>query len=324
MGRGPLTEPQIDAGHIRATFMGAHNSGELLRRDRPGQDRGGYNSKFAGDPATYRDPGGVLRPRLTFQGKRRSMTAARIAWIISAGAYPKGQVQTRDGGDDFRPENLTVLPHCRHRPWEKGGGQASSLRRKAEVDRSLLSAMAGRPNATLSELAKRVGVSEGRVSVKLNRLASRGLAQSPMCVPGRSWMLTDQGRAVAIAERPLIDDLDRDILAALALTAMGVMKLSRRVAVCAMTIRRRLGLLTGRGLTFADPRGFYAITPAGIETLGPDAAKPTRWVRVEAISAATARDVRDRTYVDDRAQAERSRPGRPVLRELEYRFFFAH
>ena len=41
----------------------------------------------------------------------------------------------------------------------------------------------------------------------------------------------------------------------------------------------------------------------------PTPASPPRWVNVAAISAAVAKDVRERAYVDDRTQAERSRPG---------------
>jgi Mn-dependent DtxR family transcriptional regulator len=282
MGRGPLTEPQIPASFIAESFTVGANSGELLRRDRL-CDSGGYNSKFAGGSATYRDPDGVLRARLTFQGKRRNMTAARIAWILSAGVYPKGQVQTRDGGDDFRRENLTILPHCRHRPWEKGGGQASALERRAEVDRSLLAAMAEHQGASLMQLAKLVGVSEGRVSVKLNRLASRGLAQSPTCVPGRSWALTGQGREIAAAGRPLIDDLDRQVLAVLRSASMGPVRLARRLGVCLLTAKRRVRLLAARGLVIADARRFFSITEAGLAALGPDAQPPPRWVNVAAI-----------------------------------------
>jgi hypothetical protein len=123
------------------------------------------------------------------------------------------------------------------------------------VDKSLLAAMVEHQGVGLMQLAKLVGIGEGRVSTKLNRLASRGLAISPMCVPGRAWALTDQGREIAASARPLIDGLDRVILHALALASMGMMKLARRIEVCPLTIRRRARLLIGRGLVFADPRG---------------------------------------------------------------------
>ena len=54
------------------------------------------------------------------------------------------------------------------------------------------------------------------MSTRLIKLAERDLTQSPMCVPGRSWCLTAQGRVVAISGQPLIDDRDRDILTLIA------------------------------------------------------------------------------------------------------------
>ena len=303
MGRGVQLEPQIDAGHLRATFTIGANSGALIRVSSARGD-------LVGESATYRDGDGVLRVRLTYQGKRRSMTAAKIGWILATGAHPKGQVTTIGAEDDFRLENLTLVRNCAHRPWERGGGQASALQRRAEVDFSLLAAMAGQPGAGVMQLAKLVGIGEGRISVKLNRLAERGLAASPMCVPGRSWALTDQGREIAAAGRPLIDDLDRDILRALALTAMGPVRLSRRLGVCLQTTKRRTISLAEKGLVIADVRRFFSITPEGIEALGPKSQPSPRWVNVAAISAAAAKDVADRPRVDDRTQEERSRPGK--------------
>jgi hypothetical protein len=92
--------------------------------------------------------------------------------------------------------------------------------------------------------------------------------------------------------------------------SMGPVRLSRRLGVCLLTAKRRGRLLAEKGLLIADARKFYSITPAGIEALGPDAQPPPRWVNVAAISAAAAKDVCERTYLDDRAQAERSRPGK--------------
>lgn len=307
MGRGRLTEPQIDAEHLRATFTIGANSGELLRRDRPGADPGNYNARFAGGSATYRDADGVLRVRLTFRGRRHTMTAAKIAWAVDFGELPRGQVATIGAEDDMRAENLTVLSHGRHRPWEKGGGQASSLERRAEVDRSLLEAMAEHEGAGLAELAKLVGIAEGRISTKLGRLAERGLAQSPMCVPGRSWMLTGQGREIAMTAKPLLDDLDRQVLAVLRSAPMGPVRLARRLEVCLLTAKRRARWMAERGLVISDVRGFYTLTPAGRAALGPDAQPPPCWLDPQRISAAAARDVVSRTYVDDR-DAGRAQP----------------
>jgi hypothetical protein len=111
----------------------------------------------------------------------------------------------------------------------------------------------------------------------------------------------------------LLDDLDRRVLAALALTSMGTVKLARRVEVCPMTIRRRVRLLVERGLVFADPRKFFSITDAGLAALGPEAPqRPEPWVKVEAVSAARAKDVAERQgrqSVDDRTSWARSQQG---------------
>jgi hypothetical protein len=304
MGRGPLTEPQIDAGHIRASFMVAHNSGELLRRDRP-CDSGGYNAKFAGESATYRDPDGVLRVRLRYRGKKRTMSAGRIAWIVHFGAYPTGQVQTRDGGDDLRPENLILTPHCAHRPQSKAG-RASALERRRGFSAALISAMAEHQGAGVAQLATIIGSSESCVSTRLSKLQRQGLTCGPQCCPGKAWALSQAGREAA-AGRPLLDDLDRDILRIVAQTPSGIVTIARRAGVCPLTARRRLGLLTGKGLVFADPRKFFSITPAGVAA--GDAPQRQPWVNPERIKASTAKDVVGRTYLDDRAQAERSRPG---------------
>jgi hypothetical protein len=179
-----------------------------------------------------------------------------------------------------------------------------------DSDRALLAALAAHGGASIAQLARITSTSESRVSTHLGKLAVQGLAQSPMCVPGRSWALTAADRGIAAAAVPVVvDELDRDILGALAMTAMGCMKLARRVQVCPLTIRRRLGLLIGRGLVFADPRRFYSLTPAGRGALG-DASLPPRWVRVEAISAAAAKDVVEPTYVNNISAAQRTNCGK--------------
>jgi hypothetical protein len=64
---------------------------------------------------------------------------------------------------------------------------------------------------------------------------------------------------------------------------------------------------------FADPRKFFSITDAGLAALGPEAPqKPAPWVKVEAVSAARARDVAERQgrhSVDDRTSWARSQQG---------------
>ena len=300
MGRACQTEPPVPVEFIQKSFC--VRDGCLVHRQSKRRD-------LVGEPAGFLV---VDKPmvRLQVGGKTRRIAALRAAWVLAHGEYPNGSVQPCDGDLwNASPDNLTLVPNCAHRPWAKGGGQASSLQCRAEVDRSLLAAMAGHEGAGLKQLAKLVGIGEGRISTKLSKLAERGLAQSPMCVPGRSWMLTDQGR-LAAAGRPLIDDLDRQVLAVLRSSPMGPVRLSRRLGTCLLTSKRRVGLLAERGLLIADVRKFYAITPAGIEALGPDAQPPPRWVNVAAISAAAAKDVRDRVHVDDSTAAQRSEWGR--------------
>ena len=288
--------------------MVAHNSGELLRRDRL-CDSGGYNAKFAGGSATYRDPDGVLRVRLRYRGKKRTMSAVRIAWIVHTGSHPRGQVIATGGEDDFRRENLSLVPHCAHRPQSKAG-RASALIRRRDAEMRLISAMASHESAGLAQLSAATGLGESCVSTKLSKLAAKGLAISPQCCPGKAWALSQAGREIAAAGRPLIDDLDKQVLAVLRSAPMGPVRLARRLETCLLTAKRRVRLLAEKGLVIADARKFYAITELGIETFGPDAQPSPRWVNVAAISAAAAKDVRDRTYLDDRPQVERSRPGK--------------
>ena len=90
----------------------------------------------------------------------------------------------------------------------------------------------------------------------------------------------------------------------------GMCVLSRRLGTCLLTAKRRANALAERGLLIADVRRFFSITPEGIEALGPDAAKPTPWVRVEAVAASTAKDVRDRVYIPEATAAQRSNSGK--------------
>jgi hypothetical protein len=82
-----------------------------------------------------------------------------------------------------------------------------------------------------------------------DNLAKAGVCISPQCVPGRSWMLSEKGRQLAEASIPVfLDDLDRTILSALALTPMRQLALSRRLETCSLTTKRRTGLLISHGL----------------------------------------------------------------------------
>jgi hypothetical protein len=83
------------------------------------------------------------------------------------------------------------------------GGRAQALECRAEADRAIIEAMAAQPGPSLSALS--AAKAQSAVCARLGRLAKRDLACGPQCVPGRSWHLTDQGQAIAVAERPLIE-----------------------------------------------------------------------------------------------------------------------
>ena len=300
MGRACQTEPPVPVEFIQKSFC--VRDGCMVHRQSKRSDLVGGSAGFlVGDKPMV---------RLQVGGKTRRIVLARAAWIVHHGEYPKGSVQPCDGDHwNAAPENLTVVPACSHKP-QAAAGRASSLERRQEADRALLAALAAHGGASIAQLSRITSTSESRISTKLGKLAVQGLATSPQCVPGRSWMLTDQGRAVAMEARPLLDDTDRQVLAVLRSSPMGHVRLSRRIGCCLLTARRRANLLAERGLLVADVRRFYAITEAGIAALGPKSQPPSRWVNVAAISAAAARDVRDRPRIDDRTQEERSRPGK--------------
>ncbi len=294
--RGPLTEPLVPAPVLAKAFE--IRDGALVHRQSKRTD-------LVGEPAGF-EVGGRPVVRVQYNGKTRRVGLLRAAWILHHGGYPTGAVQPRDGNPwNAAPENLEVAPHGSHKPWERAGGP--SLERRAEVDRALLAAMATSEGVSLAELAELAGIAEGRVSVKLNRLAEKGLAQSPQCTPGRSWCLTAQGLELARSERPLLDDLDRRVLEALRIP-MGYAKLSRRLEICQLTAKRRVNLLVRRGLALADLRGFYLLTSAGREALGSDAQPPPCWVKPEAVAAANSKDVLRRLeHPGEMTTAERSR-----------------
>jgi hypothetical protein len=305
MGRGVAKGP-VPAEWLAANFTVDGATGALIRKA-----CGAGGARFVGGPASYRDTDGVLRTRFTYQGARRTMASARIAWILTRETYPRGQVVTIGDGADLKPENLTVVDNCLHKPWTKGGGQASSLQRRAEIDRLLLSAMAEHEGAALTTLAKLAGLAEGRISVKLTRLAERGLAESPRCCPGKAWVLSAQGRAVAMGETNALDELDKTLLTTLAGSNVPLRQLglARRCGVCTFTIKRRIGLLADRGLVLVRGPQFL-LTDAGRKALGPEAPVVKPWFNPAMISAAAARDVRERVSIPEQTSVARSENGR--------------
>jgi hypothetical protein len=109
-----------------------------------------------------------------------------------------------------------------------------------------------------------------------------------MCCPGKSWCLTGAGKALAMNGQPLIDDTGRDILTIIARAPVRQLALARRLGVCSLTAKRRLGLMIGQGLIDVNASRFR-ITDQGRSLLGDQC--PSPWLRPEAISAAMARDV---------------------------------
>ena len=132
--------------------------------------------------------------------------------------------------------------------------------------------------------------------VRLSKLADMGLTCGPKCDARARWDLTPAGRELALSANPvvLLDDLDRHHLAAIALAPKRQLQLVREVEVCSPTIKRRIGLLIGRGLVKQDgARQPFSITDAGLAALGPEA--PQRWVDLNRLRASTAKDVLTRS-----------------------------
>ena len=252
-------------------------------------------------------PDGFSMVRLMVDGRMRRLAVARVAWAIQFGAWSTGIVRLRSDGGGYGADNLIETRRGQN-PYAVG--QASLIKR-AERDLSLLAALAGNPGATVPTLSRLAGMGPTCACLRLAALADKGWCAGPKCDARARWDLTPAGKALAVAGRPLLDDLDRDLLSTLAAASMGAVKLARRAGVCPPTVRRRAGQLAKRGLVFADPRKFYSITPVGIEALGPDAAKPPpRWLDPGRISAASAKDVTGRTFIPEATAATRSNAGK--------------
>jgi hypothetical protein len=274
MGRGIATgsvPPEVVQQHFAV-----RQDGQIVRREC-------RIAALAHEPATFPGPNGVAMVRMTYNGKIRRLSAARVAYAITKGHWPSGLLAKRS-----------------HQP----NGKASSLARRAEADMTLIKAMSEAPDASIAKLSALTGSPESCVSARLGRFAAAGLAASPMCVPGRSWCLAGAGKALAMNGQPLIDDLDRELLVAVALSPLSLMALKRRIEVCRLTVRRRVDALISRGLV-SRTEGRYEITDQGRAALGPDAPRP--WVRPEAVAASLAKDVTARGGSDLLTTAERGR-----------------
>lgn len=283
MGRGVNTQPPVPPEIVRQHFS-LRQDGQIVRREC-------RIASLAHEPATFSGTNGVAMVRMTYEGRVRRISAARVAYAITKGHWPSG---------------LLAKPH--HKP-SASGGRASSLVNRAEADMALIMAMSEAPHASIARLSALTGVREPRVSSRLTKLAKHDLTQSPQCVPGRSWMLTQAGKALAMNGQPLIDDLDRSILRALALAPKRAIALKLRLETCSLTIKRRTGLLIERGLIEAQDGGFR-ITDQGRAALGPDA--PVQWLDPARILASLARDVTARRSPDAMTHAEAGRAGAAV------------
>ena len=170
---------------------------------------------------------------------------------------------------NVRPENLIE----RSRGWRRVGG--TSLAQREAADRALVAAMRDHPNASVSQISRLVGSDKPCTCRRLAKLAEAGLTCGPMCVPSRHWHLTGKGAEIALSGRPLVDDLDRELLRVIAQSSSIVAaSVARRVSACEMTARRRLRSLVERGLV-SNGCGF-GLTDAGRDLVGP-AAEP--WVK---------------------------------------------
>ena len=312
MGRRQQTEPPVPATYIRECFH--VRDGALVWRERPAShfperpdDVTRFNNLRASEPAGFRGPNGEPLVRFVYDGKPRRMAMLRVAWIVATGELPCGAVKPRDGDQwNASPQNL-ILTKRGPRPYDQGkGGKASSLVRRAKTTTTLINALADHPGSTVPMLSKLVGSSAPCVCTRLGKLADMGLTCGPKCDARARWDLTQAGKALAMNGQPLLDDLDRSILRALALAPKRAIALKLRLEACSLTIKRRTGLLIERGLIEAQDGGFR-ITDQGRAALGRPVseamANPCRHIRRDGERrAATARtpqrNVRRRAHAD--------------------------
>jgi Mn-dependent DtxR family transcriptional regulator len=266
MGRPQHSQPLPPVEFIQQAFA-LRQDGRIVRREC-------HIAALAHEPATFVGPGGRLLARVYHEGRIRRIAAGRIAWALAAGQWPEGVVRARNGvDDDLRPSNL-IETNRGQRPFDQSkGGKRSSLHERQAGDAALLRTLAEHQGAlTVPQLSQSLGQSPPCCCIRLAKLERRGLVCGPHCNARRRWNLTAQGEALAASANPVVlDDRDRQVLAALALTSMGTVKLARRVEVCPPTIRRRVRLLVERGLVFADPRKFFRSRTLVLQRLGRNA-----------------------------------------------------
>ena len=217
---------------------------------------------------------------------------------------------------DLRQENL-IVTKAGGKPFDQAkGGEASSLRRRNEITTRLINTLADNPARHGAATVAAGGVR------RLVRLHPVGQAQRhghvswpEMRCEGEVGPDGSGGAEFATAADPLIvDDMDRDILSVIAAAPMRQLELARRCGIASLTVKRRVGRLIDAGTVSVGAERRFYISRAGVTALGGAAApKPVEpWLRVEAISAAGARDVQERIEHrpnDDRTNAMKSQHG---------------
>jgi hypothetical protein len=245
--------------------------------------------------------------RVYIGGKIKRVLATRIAWVLACGAWPSGIVRLRDGDEsNFSAANLIVVKRGQN-PFSVG---TSSLKRRAEVDSTLIKTLAAHPGATLPMLSQLIGAGESCCCTRLGRLEKRGLTCSPRCQARLRWDLTPAGRELATSASLPLDDMDQRILGVLVLKPLRQLELARRVGCCSLTAKRRINLLIDKNMVEAHD-GRFSITDEGRRALGDAAPQHQPWIRPETVSAAMARDVVQR--MEHRPNDDRS-PGQ--IRQL--------
>ena len=149
MGRGIATGP-VPPEVVQQHFA-LRQDGQIVRREC-------RIASLAHEPATFSGPNGVAMVRMTYNGKIRRLSAARVAYAITKGQWPTGLLAKRS-----------------HQP----NGKASSLARRAEADMTLIKAMSEAPDASIAKLSALTGSPESCVSARLGRFAAAGFAASP-------------------------------------------------------------------------------------------------------------------------------------------------
>ncbi len=278
MGRTAVSHAPPPVEYLGQCFVVDDNSGRLLWASRPpehfGQrreDAANWNARFPGKDAGWMTPSGLM-VRFTFEGRTRRMSALRVAWVLATGEYPGGAIEARDGDRaNLRPENLIERP----RDWTRVGGP--SLKQREASAAALVAALAQHPDASIAQISRLVGSDKPCTCRRLAKLAEAGLTCGPMCVPSRHWHLTGKGAdlaAQAAIGRPVLDEVDDDLLRAVASRPHTKLTVAAALALIAEpTARRRLHALEERKLV-SNSCG-WTISEAGLAAIG---GRPEQWV----------------------------------------------